>query len=264
LRIWDLAHASMLATLQSPAAPVQLSHSGSSRIWVGCEDGSLLELDPAKPVLLPNSKIAASQHMAFAEWADGRLAYCVQGMDLNILDPENGQTVGMLESSHDIHGLWDLVSTPNGAIVAGVYWDGRLDVWNGLTGRILYKMKSPRPLLRLALTPDGCRAITGSNSGQISLWDLSNGQSLHSWQAYTGTGDRCWIKALAISPDGTWAVSGANDWITKLWALPRGDQVAEFAGESECSRCAVSADGRFILAGEISGKVHLLKYNRIL
>jgi WD40 repeat protein len=63
---------------------------------------------------------------------------------------------------------------------------------------------------------------------------------------------------VALTPDGCRAVSGSDDRTLRLWDLETGKEIATFTGESGMKSCAIAPDGRMIVAGEISGRVHFL------
>jgi WD40 repeat protein len=64
------------------------------------------------------------------------------------------------------------------------------------------------------------------------------------------------VNAVAVTPDGHRAVSASFDRMLRLWDVESGKEIATFTGEGEVSSCAVAPDGRTIIAGERSGRVH--------
>jgi len=62
-----------------------------------------------------------------------------------------------------------------------------------------------------------------------------------------------------VTGDGRRAVSGPGDQTLKVWDLESGKVVATFSGEGPLYACAVAPDGVTIIAGEESGRVHLLR-----
>ena len=58
----------------------------------------------------------------------------------------------------------------------------------------------------VAVTPDGRRAVSGSQDETVRVWDLETGNVLHT---LTGLGGTVW--SVAITPDGRRAVSGSQD-----------------------------------------------------
>ncbi|MFM6251299.1 MAG: WD40 repeat domain-containing protein, partial [Dolichospermum sp.] len=62
---------------------------------------------------------------------------------------------------------------------------------------------------------------------------------------------------VTITPDGKTVISGSDDKTIKTWDLTTGNKVATFTGESPI--LAVASDGVTIVAGESSGRLHLLR-----
>ena len=61
-----------------------------------------------------------------------------------------------------------------------------------------------------------------------------------------------------MTPDGTRAISVSYDQTCKVWDLTSGQGVARFTGESPISCCTVPPNGKTIVVGENSGRVHIL------
>ena len=45
----------------------------------------------------------------------------------------------------------------------------------------------------------------------------------------------------------------------RLWDLESGKEIATFTGEADMSQCVFTPDGRTIIAGDSSGRVHFLR-----
>jgi hypothetical protein len=67
------------------------------------------------------------------------------------------------------------------------------------------------------------------------------------------------VLAVAMSGDGTRAVSGSGDEMLKVWDLTTGGVVASFAADYPLQCCASSPRGETLVAGDTSGRVHLLR-----
>ena len=59
--------------------------------------------------------------------------------------------------------------------------------------------------------------------------------------------------------DGLRAVSVSWDDTLIVWNLQEGTRIAEFTGESRLLACTILPDGKTIVAGERSGRIHFLK-----
>jgi WD40 repeat protein len=64
---------------------------------------------------------------------------------------------------------------------------------------------------------------------------------------------------VAVTPDGRRAVSSSGDRTLRAWNLESEKEIAIFTGESEMRSCVIAQDGQTIIAGEASGRVHLLR-----
>ncbi|MCU0638071.1 MAG: hypothetical protein MUE87_05585 [Methanothrix sp.] len=64
---------------------------------------------------------------------------------------------------------------------------------------------------------------------------------------------------MALTADGRRAVSASSDQTLKVWDIESGSIICSFTGENAMFCCAVSPDGRTIIAGEASGRVHFLR-----
>jgi WD40 repeat protein len=112
-----------------------------------------------------------------------------------------------------------------------------------------------REVTGVAITPDGRRAVSASWDDTLRVWDLESGQTLRTLDGHT---DPVKVKAVAVAPDGRCAVPASDDPTLRLWDMQSGKEIATFTGESDMVSCAVTLDGRTIVAGDASGRVHFL------
>jgi WD40 repeat protein len=110
----------------------------------------------------------------------------------------------------------------------------------------------------VALTPDGRRAVSGSDDKTLKVWDLESSREIRTLEGHAGK-----VRAVALTPDGQRAVSGSDDNTLKVWDLESGSLIASFAGDSFMLSCAVAPDGLTIVAGDASGKIHFLRLEGI-
>jgi WD40 repeat protein/transcriptional regulator with XRE-family HTH domain len=145
--------------------------------------------------------------------------------------------------------------TPDGSAAVSGSWGGTLKVWDLDSGRERLSLASHRGgVSAVAVTPDGQAAISGSWGGTLKVWDLGTG---HERRTLTGHGER--VRAVAVTPDGHCAVSASQDRTLKVWDLDSGVLIATFVGDGGFLTCAVSPDGRTVIAGDQLGRVHFLR-----
>jgi len=71
----------------------------------------------------------------------------------------------------------------------------------------------------VALTPNGLRAVSGSDDNTVRVWDLRRGMLER-----TLTGHSDWVRAVAVLPDGERIVSASDDRTLRVWGLATGKE----------------------------------------
>jgi WD40 repeat protein len=97
------------------------------------------------------------------------------------------------------------------------------------------------------------RIVTASMDGSLKIWDGRTGALRHTLDEHHAA-----LLAVAPVPGRDYAVSVGQDQTLRLWNLENGRQVAAFTAEGVLMSCAAAPDGQTIVAGEISGAVHIL------
>jgi WD40 repeat protein len=83
-------------------------------------------------------------------------------------------------------------------------------------------------IYRVAVTPNGRLAVSGSIDKSVRVWNLETGRSVGILQGHTGP-----IPALAISADGRRAVSGSWDQTVRSWDVKTGKCIATLKGHKD-------------------------------
>jgi WD40 repeat protein len=92
----------------------------------------------------------------------------------------------------------------------------------------------------VAITPDGCRAVSASYDGTLRLWDLESGQTIRRLEGHTGV-----ASAVAVTPDGRRAVSASGDNTQRVWDLESGQTLLVLKGHGSNVTGRNSRDSRF-------------------
>ena len=105
----------------------------------------------------------------------------------------------------------------------------------------------------VAVTPDGKLAISAADDHTLKVWELASGRELRTLSGHTDS-----VRAVAVTPDGKLAISAADDDTLKVWELASEQQLASFTADAPLRCCAVNRDGKTVVVGDQSGRVHFL------
>jgi len=140
-----------------------------------------------------------------------------------------------LSTSHDANvRIWDLESGEGVTILPGV--SARGIVWQDT----------------LAVTPDALWAVSGSNEGVLTVWNLERGEVVRR--------SKCPARLLTvwIAPDGKTAISGAGDGILEVWNLETGKVLHKMTADiGDVRAVAVTPDGSRAVSGSRDGTLKL-------
>ncbi len=95
--------------------------------------------------------------------------------------------------------------------------------------------------------PHGDLVATGSANGDVSLWQIADGQRIALYQGHTN-----WTRSLAFNAEGTILASSSEDCTVRFWDIETGAQMAMLGPHTEHFRgISFSRDGqKFITGGD--------------
>jgi WD40 repeat protein len=258
LKVWDLGSGSLLHSLEGHrdrVTAVALSPDGTRAVSAS-DDKTLKGWDLESGSLIRSLHGHAGSIKAVALTPDSTRAVSASlDSTLKVWD---------LESSSLLHSLAGYTSqasavavTPDGTRAVSASGDKTLKVWDLGTGSLLHSLEGHiDTVTAVVLTPDGMRAVSASNDRTLKVWDLGPGTLLHSLE-----GHAAWITAVVLTLDGKRAVSASGDWTLKAWDLETGSILAKYASDNIIRCCAFSASCRTIVAGDLGGRMHFLRFD---
>lgn len=150
-----------------------------------------------------------------------------------------------------------LAVAPHGRWLAGGTDDGSIRVWDMPAGTERALLSGPtksRPIRFLAFAPPHGRLLASSGSGEVHVWDTSDGK-LHAIVS-----DSSWVKAMVWAPDGSWlaVASSFRDqrrWIPAwVWRAADGARfnLAPGGTPNEARALTVAPDGSWLATAEFA------------
>lgn len=160
--------------------------------------------------------------------------------------------------------VWDLAtgrlvqSFAPGVAVLGVSWfrdarrlatasyDGRLQIWDTVTGRELRTLSTPNTqFLALAISPDERRIATAGHDSIVLVWDLATGER-RALVGHTGP-----VTGVAWSPDGGRLATCAEEGGVVIWDPDSGRTLARRDKGRAVFSVQWSRDGSRLLAADL-------------
>jgi len=243
LKLWDAGTMGEIQSLDGVARPAGFTPD-SRRFVFGKPDGSCWQFDLAAR---SPTKLQTAVGPMLALHPDG-VHVVVLGADalpvLRALDATGDQTPG-IEISPNVcatlsaDGRRAAVASPPGHPYPAIL------VIDLCTRQQLAAIVDPRPVIGLALSPDGRVLVTSGFDGILKVWDVEHGVLLHGFKAFI---DPVW--GLAFSPDGRSFAAGGHNREVKIWDTNSWAETEVLSGHSSTIHCiAFSPDGRRLVSG---------------
>lgn len=173
---------------------------------------------------------------------------------LEIWDLSTGQVVGELEGHTGV--VNDVAVTADGQLAISASSDKTLKVWDMETKQCIRTLEGHTESVEsVAVASDGHLAISSSVDRTVRVWDLATGRTTWILEGHTHV-----VIDVALTPDNRFAISVSYDSTLRIWDLVTGQSVLTLATSMPLKCCAVTPDGRTILAGDYAGVVHFIEW----
>jgi WD40 repeat protein len=173
-----------------------------------------------------------------------RLLVHIHKFGCRILNPANGRTVWQRRNLG--LGVRPFLS-PSGRYVLSFWYNGRLEVVDLDTGELIQQAQ---------LQPITGKVLFAEDDDRIFI-PQGNETTLLNWKTTAST-ILCQGTPSSISDDGRWLVTEFHRKLT-LWKLPHQHRAATFTLDVSVLHTALSPDGRFLIAGDQNGGIHILQ-----
>ena len=152
---------------------------------------------------------------------------------------------------HSTSGVRSVAISPNGCVIAGginesetiCLWDvettGQTHLLRERTSKAMHWVNT------VAFSVDGKMLASGSEDGNLYLWNVRTGEKLKALTEGTEN-----IFSIAFCPDGKTLVSGNAGNTIRLWDIGSGNNIATLDGHADwVFSVAVSRDGKTLASG---------------
>ncbi|MFN6219299.1 MAG: pentapeptide repeat-containing protein, partial [Aphanizomenon sp.] len=144
--------------------------------------------------------------------------------------------------------------SPDGKVLATGEKDGRVRLWNVITGKELLTLRGHSSgVISVAWSGDSLTLASGSFDKTVKLWNVQTGNCVRTLEGHSNS-----VNSVAWSGDSQTLASGSDDNTVKLWNIQSGDCVRTLEGHSSGVRSvAWSGDSLTLASGSDDNTVKL-------
>ena len=145
--------------------------------------------------------------------------------------------------------------SPDGGMLASASLDLTIQLWDLHTDLLFATLEHLSPVLTMSFCPiDGCSLASGTDDGELHLWNPDTGQLSTSLTGHTAA-----ILSTAFSPvDHDVLASGSADSTVRLWDLRTGAYQRTLTGHTDSVlTVAFPSDGDLLASGSADGTIRL-------
>ncbi|MEO0768761.1 MAG: caspase family protein [Cyanobacteria bacterium J06649_4] len=143
-----------------------------------------------------------------------------------------------------------------GKRIAGINWDGSIELWaheNGVFGQKVRSLPEQEDAYVAQLDFIGDRLATANEDGIVRLWNVEQGVLEKSFSGHDGR-----VTVVRFSHAQSLLLSGGEDGALRLWDPDNGNAVRDWAAhEDEVSAIAWQPTGQLIASGARNGTVNV-------
>ena len=208
---------------------------------------------------------------------DGRTVAFSGFGEIRLWNTETGneQEIRLADPKTDVFSMprvTALAFSPNGARLVSGTQQGRIQMWDVVTGGDLAAFEEPTAhenlghISALAFSPDGTLLAVGTHT-QVHLWDVNTGHKLFSVSTVHKRGRgifRVYAKPLVFSPDGATLISGTNNGTIQVWDVATGEKIAALEGHTQkVETLKFSPDGKTLVSTAMDGTIFLWDWDEV-
>lgn len=249
-----LLNATTLETLgelphEKPVWDVDFSPDGKLLSAHGTEDLSIWEISTHKRLWATNTPRGFCGGVPFSP--DGKWVCCqLADGSISLLRTTDGGVIRRTEFSAPLSS--PIVTSRDGRWLAAGDWDGEVVLTDATLTRTTVLTNHHAAVRAIAFSPDSRQLASAGADRLVKLWDVETGKEIA-----TFSGHRRAVRSLVYSTDGRRLFTGASDGSVRAWLTEPKEQAVSWPTPTGFYNSALSRDGRFLVAFETNGLLHL-------
>lgn len=233
-RLWDVATGAELRRFEGNSLNTSTAFSPDGRYLLLPTDYyaiHLWDLVSGKKIKTIEHKSAVVSSVAFSP--DGKSALSTGENYVSLWNLSTGKEIRRFNGH--THTVCSAVFSPDGKfILAGGsdHVDGSeydfiatMRLWDVSSGKEILKFtgQANNRFDKVAISPDGRIALSGSQDKGMRLWDLNTGKELRLFAGHSTE-----VTSVVFSPDERFAMSASSDGTARLWEINSGKETVQF------------------------------------
>lgn len=167
-----------------------------------------------------------------------------------ILNANTGQLILVL----DVLGSVIDLNSSGTRLVAGKFRENVLRILDTANGQLVLSLSGHSAgVSSVDWSPDGSKIASGSDNGNVRVWNATSGGQLLSLSAHTGT-----VTSVAWNPDNRLLATTGVDGNLRIWDTTNGQLVSQISAVGFIYDAAWSPDGNKLAYGGASSTVNLI------
>lgn len=240
VRIWSLTNGALIGELGTAAALVTAVASAPSQMvtWKTSREVTIWRKGNTERHILGKGDNPTAQLSP-----NGNFVLATDSLNTSTLwQSESGQAIRTYKNMPALMVKKAAVA-PDGKLIAIGDMDGMVNLIEAQTGQLLRRIgKEGGAVNHVAFSADGQKLVAGRSDRSVLVMAVGSGTVLHGFQNMKGL-----ISDVAISSNGQFVAATSKDSTTTIWNVDTGMQSAQVKGVRPVERVSFSADGSSFL-----------------
>lgn len=169
-----------------------------------------------------------------------------------VWDRATGRRLRTLSGHSD--SVMSTAFSPDGRYIATGSIDKLVMLWNARTGQRIKTLKwHSNSITHLQFSPNSKQLLSACWDNPAMLWDVSTGERVRAFQSSSSHG----VPAAVFSPSGSRVATVSLDRSAVIWDRTSGERLQTLGAPIMVNDVVCSADGRLVLVGTTTGRLHL-------